>query len=195
MKTAQLVERFRGSRVAALDIAGDEAGFPLAPHKPAFDYAHEHGLFVTAHAGEAAGAQSVWETLRNLQPARIGHGVRSAEDPQLMAMLEERRIHLEVCPSSNVQTSVCLSIREHPIDRLYRAGISLGINTDCRTITDTTLTREYQEVTRTFGWGHEQLLKCNIEAARNAFVPAEVRQRLEAKLNEAYKPVKVAGAR
>jgi len=186
MKTAQLVERFRGTRVVALDIAGDEAAFPLAPHKPAFDYAHEHGLFVTAHAGEAAGAPSVWETLRDLNPSRIGHGVRSVEDTQLLGALRERNIHLEVCPSSNVQTNVCHSLREHPIDRLSQAGVSLSVNTDARTITDTTLAREYGELNRTFNWGRKEFLKCNLDAARNAFVPDEVRQRLAARLCAAY---------
>ena len=186
MKTAQLAERFRGTRVVALDIAGDEAAFPLAPHKAAFDYAHEHGLFVTAHAGEAAGAASVWETLRDLNPARIGHGVRSVEDTQLVATLRERNIHLEVCPSSNVQTNVCHSLREHPIDRLCQSGVSLSVNTDARTITDTTLAREYRELNRTFNWGRKEFLKCNLDAARNAFVSEEIRQRLASTLCAAY---------
>ena len=85
METAKLVEDFRDSRVAALDIAGDEAGFPLAPHIPAFRYAAGRGLFRTAHAGEALGPESVWETLEHLAPTRIGHGTRSIEDPALVA--------------------------------------------------------------------------------------------------------------
>ena len=187
MQTTHLVERFRGSRVVALDIAGDEAGYPLAPHKAAFDYAHEHGLFITAHAGEASGAPSVWETLKDLRPSRIGHGVRSVEDPELLAVLRERRIHLEVCPSSNVQTNVCGSMRDHPIGRLYRAGISLGINTDARTITDTTLEREYRELGGAFGWGREEFLRCNLEALRAAFLPDESKAKLEGRLMAAYR--------
>ena len=143
LETARLVERFRGSCVAALDIAGDEAGFPLAPHKPAYDFAHQHNLFVTAHAGEGAGPESVWETLRELAPTRIGHGVRSIEDPKLLAVLKQQGIHLEVCPTSNVMTSICGSLRDHPVDRLYRSGVSLGVNTDCRGIADIDLRREY----------------------------------------------------
>lgn len=184
METARLVERFRGSRVAALDIAGDEAGYPLGPHKAAFDYAHEKGLFVTAHAGEAAGAASVWETLNGLNPSRIGHGVRSVEDPKLLAVLRERHIHLEVCPISNLQTNVCGSMKEHPIDRLYRAGVSLGISTDTRTITDTTLEREYREVSEAFGWGREEFLRCNLEALRAAFLPEEGKRVLERKMKQ-----------
>lgn len=185
LQTARLVEQFRGSRVAALDIAGDEAGQPLAPHKAAYDYAHERELFVTAHAGEAAGAYSVWETLRELAPMRIGHGVRSAEDPELIAFLKERGIHLEVCPTSNVQTSVCETIREHPVDRLYRAGVPLNINTDCRTISDTNLRREYRQVRETFAWKDADFLKCNLAAIRAAFVAPETKKRLEARLTGA----------
>ena len=186
LETARLVERAKGSHTVALDIAGDEAAYPLAPHKAAYDYAHERGLFVTAHAGEAAGAESVWETLRELAPSRIGHGIRSVEDPKLITHLKQQHIHLEVCPTSNVQTNVCNSLREHPVDRLYRDGISLSINTDSRTITDTTLSREYQELEQTFQWSREELLRCNLEAIRAAFLPAEARQRLEAQLMQAY---------
>ncbi len=186
LETARLVNAMKGSRTVALDIAGDEAAFPLAPHKPAFDYAHEHGLSVTAHAGEAAGAQSVSETLRELRPSRIGHGVRSAEDPEVVAMLKEQKIHLEVCPSSNVQTNVCSSLKQHPVDRLYREGVSLGINTDARTITNTTLNREYKELEQAFAWTSADLLHCNLEALRAAFLPAEASQKLQSRLTEAY---------
>lgn len=186
LQVVRLVETFRGSTVVALDIAGDEAAFPLAPHRPAYDYAHEHGFFVTAHAGEAAGAASVWETLRLLKTSRIGHGVRSAEDPELLEFLKREAIHLEICPSSNVQTSVCSSMKEHPVDSLYRRGVPLSINTDCRTISSTTLSLEYQQLHEAFGWDREDWWKCNRQALRAAFLADEVRARLEARLDEAY---------
>lgn len=186
LETARLTERFRGTRVVGLDIAGDEAAFPLAPHKAAYDYARERGVFLTAHAGEGAGAASVWETLRELAPARIGHGVRSAEDQQLAAFLNDRGIHLEVCPTSNVQTSICETYKQHPVDRLYRAGVALSINTDCRTMICTTLGREYQELRAAFGWGKQEFLACNLAAIRAAFLPADGKQRLEKRLIERY---------
>jgi adenosine deaminase len=89
--TAGLVEQFRGTRVAALDIAGDEAGYPIDANVPAFRYAIDHGLYRTAHAGEARGPDSVWETLREFQPSRIGHGVRSIEDPVLIDISTDTR--------------------------------------------------------------------------------------------------------
>ncbi len=178
LETAQLVERFRGSRVVALDIAGDEAGFPIDAHIAAFRYAADQGLSRTAHAGEARGAESVWETLRAFAPRRIGHGVRSIEDPSLVEHLRRERVHLEVCPSSNVQTRACRKYAEHAIDRLFRAGVSVGINTDARTITNITLEEEYARLREHFAWSDKELLACNREALRAAFVEEPVRARL-----------------
>ena len=181
--TAQLVERFQGSLVAALDIAGDEAGYPLAPHVAAFRYAIDHGLARTAHAGEASGPESVWETLRSLEPSRIGHGVRSIEDPALVEHLRHSGIHLEVCPSSNVQTRTAPSYAEHAVDRLYRAGVSLGINTDTRTITKVTLEEEYARLYEQFAWTDEELRACNRAALQAAFVEETPRARVLAQLD------------
>ena len=187
MATARLLEEFRGSRVVALDIAGDEAGFPLAPHIGAYRYARERGLFRTAHAGEGLGPESVWETLRQLEPQRIGHGTRSYEDPELVAHLVRERIHLELCPSSNVQIIPSIrSMEEHPIDRLYRAGVSLNVNTDSRMLTPTTMTREYEHLQRVFRWGGQELLRSNQMGIEAAFVDAEVKHKLGERLRDAY---------
>jgi adenosine deaminase len=161
LATARLVEQFRGSRVVALDIAGDEAGYPIDANVPAFRYAIDHGLHRTAHAGEARGADSVWETLREFQPSRIGHGVRSVEDPILIDHLKRERIHLEVCPTSNLQTGVSRDYAEHAVDKLYRADVPLSINTDTRTITNITLTEEYRNLEQHFGWTPADLAACN----------------------------------
>ncbi len=178
LATAELVQRFAGSLVVALDIAGDEAGHPLDAHEAAFRHAEEHGLRRTAHAGEAAGPASVWETLRRLRPERIGHGARSIEDPALVDHLVQTGIHLEVCPSSNVQTDLCDTYADHPIDRLHRRGVSLGVNTDGRAVTDIDLEREYARLTETFGWTDDDLRRCNRAALEAAFAPADLRARL-----------------
>ena len=170
LETARLVEQFRGSRVAALDIAGDEAGFAIDAHIPAFRYAIEHGLHRTAHAGEARGAGSVWETLREFQPSRIGHGVRSIEDPALIEHLKRERIHLEVCQTSNLQTGISQDYAEHAVNDLYRAGVPLSISTDTRTITNITLTEEYRSLEEHFAWTEADLAACNKAAIDAAFV-------------------------
>jgi adenosine deaminase len=180
--TAKLTERFRGSHVEALDLAGDEAGFALDAHIPAFRFAIEHGIRRTAHAGEAAGADSLWQTLRAFEPERIGHGVRSIEDPTLIEHLKARRIHLEICPSSNVQTRVVDEYQHHPIDRLMRAGLSLGINTDARTITNITLNEEYARLHHHFGWGEREFVTCNRAALDAAFIGESMKEQLAAKL-------------
>jgi len=180
--TARLVERFKGSCVVALDLAGDEAGFALAPHIPAFRFAIEHGVRRTAHAGEAAGATSVWETLRAFEPERLGHGVRSIEDIALVEYLKAQRIHLEVCPSSNVQTRVVEEYQNHPVDRILRSGLSLGINTDARTITNVTLDEEYARLHQHFGWSDREFVACNRAALDAAFLDESTKKRLTAKL-------------
>ena len=183
METARLVHDFQGSVVTALDIAGDEAGFPLDPHVPAFDYAHAHGLHCTAHAGEACGPASVWETLKLLKPTRIGHGVRSVEDGKLVEHLREKRVHLEVCPSSNVQiVPEIASWPEHPIDKLYRAGVRLNVNTDTRTLTPITLTAEYERLHEVFGWMAADFAACNRMAVEAAFVDDVTREKLLGRL-------------
>ena len=189
LETARLVERFQGSRVTALDLAGDEKGFAIDAHVPAFRHAIEHGLSRTAHAGEASGAESVWETLREFQPSRIGHGVRSVEDASLLDHLRKEKIHLELCPSSNVQTCAVASYAEHPVDSLYRSGVPLGINTDARTITHISLSEEYRHLHNQFGWGNKEFLACNLEALRAAFVEDSVKQAISQKLVSAYSEI------
>jgi adenosine deaminase len=195
LQTAKLVEQFRGSRVVALDIAGDEAGFPIDAHVAAYRYARERGLHRTAHAGEALGPESVWETLRLLQPARIGHGTRSIEDPGLVEHLRDARIHLEICPSSNVQIIPSIETWEHhPVDRLYRAGVPLNINTDTRMLTPATLAGEYLGLEQTFGWTAMELLDANLLGVRAAFVEESVKEKLQKRLIESYRGENAQGA-
>ncbi|MBX2817181.1 MAG: adenosine deaminase [Saprospiraceae bacterium] len=186
MQTVQLVKEFRGSNVVGFDIAADEAGFPINAHIKAFAYAKQEGLHVTAHAGEARGSDSVWETLEHFQPSRIGHGVRSIEDPNLIEHLRKHKIHLEVCPTSNVQTNVVESLMAHPVDQLLHAGVSVGINTDARTISNVTLADEYAALHRHFGWTAKHLLHCNLEAIRHAFVDEKTKDQLQNRLESGF---------
>jgi adenosine deaminase len=186
MQTVQLVKKYRGTHVVGFDIAGDEAGCPVDAHKKAFDFAKENGLHITSHGGEASGAGSVREVLANFHPSRIGHGVRSVEDANLLNYLKENNIHLEVCPTSNVQTNVVNKIQDHPADKIYHTGISMSINTDCRTISDTTLNKEYDLLTRTFNWQKGHFLKCNLEAISHAFCSTEMKEVLKQQILTAY---------
>lgn len=186
MTTVKLAKRFSNSRVVGFDIAADEAGYPVDAHIKAFQFARENGIHCTAHAGEARGADSVWETLNHLHPSRIGHGVRSVEDPALIHFLKQHHIHLEVCPTSNIQTNVFDTIQDHPADFIYRAGVSMSINTDARTITDVTLGSEYQLMEKVFGWNAEHFMNCNLEAIKHSFTGNDHQLRLEEKIRSAY---------
>ena len=182
METVKLVEHFTGTPVVAFDIAGDEAGFPMDNHIEAFQYAKANNIHCTAHAGEAKGADSVWETLQHFHPSRIGHGVRSAEDGKLLQFLKEKNIHLEVCPSSNIQVNVFDTIENHPVDKIYKAGVSMSLNTDARTITPVTLTNEYELMEKVFNWRKEHFLKCNLEAVRHAFCEEALKEKLKERI-------------
>jgi adenosine deaminase len=187
METVHLVEQFKGSHVVGFDIAADEAGFPIDNHIKAFRFANDNGIFCTAHAGEAKGAESVWETLQHFHPLRIGHGVRSVEDEKLLEYLKQSRVHLEVCPSSNIQVNVFDRIENHPADRIFRSGVSMSISTDARTITPVTLADEYALLEKTFNWQKEHFLKCNLEAVSHSFVDEATRQMLKEKILAGYK--------
>lgn len=186
METVMLVEQFKGTRVVGFDIAADEAGFPIDAHIKAFEYAKSKGICCTAHAGEARGADSMWETLQHFHPSRIGHGVRCVEDARLMQHLRDADIHLEVCPTSNIQVNVFDKMENHPVDTIFKAGISMSVNTDARTISDTSLTKEYGIMQQYFQWTKAHFKKCNIEAMRHSFASNEVKEKILKLIEAAY---------
>ncbi|HEV8508446.1 MAG TPA: adenosine deaminase [Chitinophagaceae bacterium] len=186
METVELVRKYKGTHVVGFDIAANEAGFPIDDHIKAFQFAKAHNIHCTAHAGEARGPESVWETLNNFQPSRIGHGVRSAEDLQLLSFLKENNIHLEICPTSNIQVNVFDKIEDHAADKIFSAGVSMSINTDARTISNVTLADEYELLERIFDWKKEHFRKCNLEAIDHSFTTTEVKQKVRKRIEAAY---------
>lgn len=179
LETARLVARYLGKGVVALDLAADEARYSLDNHIKAFEYVRSHGGGCIAHAGEARGFASVNETLDSLHVSRIGHGVRSVEDSATLERLLRDNIHLEVCPGCNIVCDIYPSIEDHPVDALFHGRISLSINTDARTVANTTLNEEYQRLHHIFGWKDEAFLTCNLNAVRASFALPRVKQRLE----------------
>ncbi len=186
MATVKLAEAFRDQGVVGFDIAADEAGYPIDAHQAAFAYARANKISCTAHAGEACGAESVRETLQVLRPQRIGHGVRSIEDKEVLQALLTQDIHLEICPSSNVVTSVVDTLEDHPVDQLYRQGISLSINTDGRALVDVNLAHEYEQLARIFDWEKAHFLRCNLEAIRHAFISEVEKEGLRERILAGY---------
>ncbi|HVR70977.1 MAG TPA: adenosine deaminase [Vicinamibacteria bacterium] len=166
-------------RVCALDLAGDEGGFPsAAPHRDAFAIAKEAGLRRTVHAGENGGPACVAEALDLLGAERIGHGVRVVEDAALVERVVADGVPLEMCPRSNVQTRAAASLAAHPIDGLLRRGARVTVSTDGRTTCGTTVTAEFESLARQFGWGRREFLACQGHAARAAFLDDHGRDRL-----------------
>ena len=187
LETAELVKKYYGTHIVGFDIAADEAGFPIDNNIKAFEMMRQFGIPCTAHAGEAKGAESVWETLLNFHPQRIGHGVRSIEDSALLTYLKNNNIHLEVCPTSNIQTNVFDKIENHSLNQIYKSGVSMSINTDCRTISNITLNSEYQLVKNIFNWNLEQFKKCNLEAIDHSFASQQVKDQIRNKIIKAYR--------
>jgi adenosine deaminase len=177
-KTVRLVNDFKGTNVIAFDIAADEAGYPLNNHIEAFKFAKNNNIPCTAHAGEALGAESVIETLDKLSPQRIGHGIRSIEDPILLDRIKENKIHLELCLTSNIVTKVYNNYKEHPIDKLYNNDISISINSDGRAISNTDLNKEYSLLSKYYSWDNKHFLNCNLNAINASFASQKVKDKI-----------------
>ncbi len=187
MKTINLVEHFKGTNVVGFDMAADEAGYPIDAHKAAFDYANKNEIPCTCHAGEACGPESVWEVIDELHAQRIGHGVRSYEDAELMDYLKSKDIHLEVCPTSNVKTGIFPELMHHNIDKIFRKGISLSVNTDGRSLSNVSLQDEYQSLNKYFNWQIEEFKKTNLYAIDAAFADEKTKAKIREKLLSRYK--------
>ncbi len=172
-----------GDWVTGFGIAGDEMKGKPGDFAYSFDMAREAGLRLTAHAGEWGGPASVRDAIRDLRVERIGHGVRAIEDPALVEDLVERGIVLEVCPGSNVALGVYPRFDKHPIARLRDAGVKVTVSTDDPPFFHTTMTREYEELARAFGWEDEDFRALNLTALDAAFCDADTRDRLKPKLD------------
>ncbi len=160
-----------GPPVVGFDLAGPEASWPAPPHALAFDTAREAGLGLTAHAGEVAGAGRIREVL-DFGVRRVAHGVTAASDAAVMELLRARDVTLDLCPTSNVQAGIVPGLAEHPIAALHRAGVSVTISTDDRTVTGTTLSEEMVRTAEAVGLRDDELAAIALNGFRRAFAPA-----------------------
>ncbi len=170
--------RCRERGIVALDLAGDEAHFPGNWFVDHFRKAREAGLRVIAHAGEAAGAASVRQAVLELQAERIGHGVRAVEDPAVLDLLAERRIPLEVCPTSNLQTNTVQDYRSHPLPALLARGLAVTLNSDDPSISGIDLAHEYRVAVEEIGLAESDLRRMQENALAAAFLSDEERAEL-----------------
>jgi len=172
---AKLAVEFKNEGVVAFDLAGGEKGNPAAKHVEAFRYAREHNLGVTVHAGEGDGAESVRQAVHVCGANRIGHGTRLIEDPDLTQYVNDRRIALEVCLTSNVQTRVADSYATHPLREYFDQGLNVTLNTDNRLMSGTTLTDEYVHAAEQLGFTLDELAGIALNGFESAFLPWEER--------------------
>lgn len=168
LETVEVVKKYLGSVVCAIDLAGAEALYPTKDHKKLFDLVDEYDLPRTIHAGEADGPESVKAAL-NFGTKRIGHGVRSIEDPELVKRLIEEKITLEVCIQSNIDTKMYSSVREHPIYELFKKGVRTTLNSDNLTVSDDNLLNEI-EIAKSIGFTEEDIKTMDCYAKEASFL-------------------------
>lgn len=193
---ARLVVAYRDSGVVGFDIAGAEEGYPPTRHLDAFEYLRRENAHFTIHAGEAFGLPSIWEAIQWCGAERLGHGVRIVDDitvaPDgsarlglLASYIRDRRVPLEMCPSSNVQTGAAPSIETHPIGLLRTLGFRVTVNTDNRLMSHTTLSREMHLLSMAFGYDLADLQWLTVNAMKSSFLPFDQRLRI---ISEVIKP-------
>jgi adenosine deaminase len=178
-----VARKARDLGVVGWSIGGNEIGFPPEPFAEVFLAARKAGLGLMAHAGEVVGPESVWGAIESLGVARLGHGIRSVDDPNLLVALAQRGVVLDVCPSSNLRTGAVASWAEHPLRKLYDAGIIVTINSDDPTFFNTTITEEYRRAVTHFAFGADELTAMTRNAARATFLPPAERATLCAQVD------------
>ncbi len=181
---AQVAGRFVSEGVVGFDLAGDEAGHPPILHEDAFRVARSLGLNITIHAGEAAGPESVRQAI-SMGAVRLGHGVRAQEDSEVVAMIREDGIELDMAPTSNAQTKAVRRLQDHPVKRFHEQGIKVTVSTDSRTVSDISLTQEFQTVARVLGCSREQIWAMNLQALEGGFGDQGTRARLKQEFADA----------
>jgi adenosine deaminase len=169
--------------VVGFGVAGDEAA-PLAPYAPLVSLAAEGGLRLVHHAGETGGPDRIREALGIGRAERIGHGIRAVSDPSLLAELRDRRVPLEVCPSSNVTLGLVPSLADHPLPRLLAAGLVVALDTDVPAVTRRTLTDEYAAARDAFGLSDGDLAGLALTAIDSSFAPAALRATLRREVDQ-----------
>jgi adenosine deaminase len=196
LEIAELAVRWRDRGVVGFDIAGAEAGHPPTRHLDAFERVRRENFHLTIHAGEGFGVPSIWEALQLCGAERLGHGVRIVDDIEanvdgpprlgrLADLVRDRRVPLELCPTSNVHSGAAPSIEEHPIGLLMDLKFRVTVNTDNRLMSATTLSQEFAQLVAAFGIGWDRVRRLTINAMKSAFLPFDERVRL---LDEVIRP-------
>lgn len=186
LEVIETAKKFMGKGVCGVDLAGDEAGYPPQLSREVFELACKYGIPVTIHAGEAGGAENIYEAIENLGAVRIGHGIRLKENSRLLDFIKYRRIPLEICVTSNVQTKAAASFETHPIREYFDAGLTVTVNTDNTTVSNTNITREYEILQEKYGFTHDEIKQLVFNAANAAFLEEPEKNRLVEKIYDEF---------
>jgi aminodeoxyfutalosine deaminase len=168
----ELAAKYRDRNVIGIGIGGDEKKGPPEMFREQYAYAADHGLRLTAHAGESDGPESIWGAL-NLGAERIGHGLTAYQDAELMDELATRQVPIEICMTSNLRTSCCAKISDHPVRRYFDQGLMITLNSDDPAMFGSTLNQEYELAQREFGFTDEHLRELARNSFEASFLPAE----------------------
>lgn len=175
LETINCAKRFLNKGVVALDLAGDEYNYKTKEYQELFEIAKKENIPFTIHAGEADGKDSILSAI-DFGTTRLGHGIRCLEDRETIKKIKDNKITLEICPTSNIQTKVFNSFKEYPIKKLLKENILITINTDNRTVSNTTLNKEYNILKKYFNITNEDFLKFNINALNASFISKEEKE-------------------
>ncbi len=170
--------RLKSHNVVGIGIGGDERHAGPEQFREVYEHAAKNGLRLTVHAGETLGPDSIWAALRKLKPDRIGHGLHAVDDPELVRYLADKQIPVEVCITSNVMTGCCTTLYDHPVRKLFEAGVLVTLNTDDPDMFRTTLVEEYRIARDTFGFSEEELRQLARNSFRASFLPEERKREL-----------------
>ena len=181
-KLADLTVAFKNKGVVGFDLAGAEEDFPAKKHREAFSRVLANNINCTLHAGEAYGPESIHQAIHLCGAHRIGHGVRLIEDGDLLNYVNDHRIPLECCPSSNVQTKAVSRLQDHPIRLFYDLGLRVTVNTDNRTVTRTTVSEEYLKLHKVLDFTLEEIKDLIIMGFKSAFLPYAIKRAMLADL-------------
>lgn len=161
----------KGDNIVSVDLGGSEETFPPKPFAPVYRRAEKMGLRLVAHAGEAAGPESVWQAIRHLKVEHVGHGVSASQDRKLMERLSQQGIVVEACPVSNVRTGAVPSLHQHPIRTFLDRGIIVTVNTDDPSMFCTDMNNEYLQLHKSLGFTISELFKLSLNAVVSSFLP------------------------
>jgi adenosine deaminase len=176
----------KGDNIVSIDIGGSEHKFPPKTFKHVYLRAKEMGLHLVAHAGEAAGPQSIWDAVRHLNVERIGHGLSASNDTRLMDCLFERGIVIEMCPTSNIKTGVVSSLQKHPIKTFLGRGLTVTVNTDDPSMFDTDMNNEYLQLHRKLNFTIPELFKLSLNAINSSFLPEKQKMNMRESFTKEY---------